>query len=444
MTSPLITEPGVSAEPSRLPRPSIAEQVLVYGPFALLLFSPLAFGAVSPLPIFVLEAGAALLFLLWIVRQVRSSELFITWNPAFTPMIAFLTIAGLQLASRQTAYRYATYSEGMLYIAYGLLCFLIVQTLRRTSHLRILAIIISAYGFAMALFALFQSVSANGKLYWLKIPHDGGWIYGSYVNHNHYAGLMEMLIPVPLVLAFTDFVGRSAKRLAIFSAALMSASLFLSESRGGIIAFLVEIALFAIVLAKRKSRFRATWTDVLLPLIMLALLVWLGGSQLTQRLASIHTETQMEISGGVRMNILHDGLRMFRAKPLLGYGLGTFPEVYPQFRSFSGEFWINAAHNDYLQLLVETGVLGFGVMLWFLWVVCSRAAKKLSNWDRDFNGTLTVIALLGCTGILIHSFVDFNLHIPANAALFYVLCTLAAIEARFPLRFHRKRNLQRL
>jgi O-antigen ligase len=431
----------VSAEPSRLLRPSIAEQVLAYGPFAILLFGPLAFGAVSPLPIFILEAGSAFLFSLWMVRQVQSRELSIAWNPAFAPMLAFLVIVTTQLATRQTTYRYATYSEGMLYIAYGLLCFLVVQTLRHISHLRILATAISAYGFAIALFALFQSVSANGKLYWLITPRDGGWIYGPYVNHNHYAGLMEMLIPVPLVLAFTNFVGRSTKRLAIISAALMSASLFLSESRGGIIAFLVEIAIFAIFIAKRKSRFRATWTDVLFPLLILALLVWLGGSQLTQRLASIRAETKVEISGGVRMNILHDGLRMFRTKPLLGYGLGTFPEVYPQFRSFSGEFWINAAHNDYLQLLVETGILSFVVMLWFLWVVYSNAAKKLTNWAGDFNGTLTVIALLGCTGILIHSSVDFNLHIPANAALFYVICTLAAMEPRFPLRFHRKHRL---
>jgi hypothetical protein len=62
-----------------------------------------------------------------------------------------------------------------------------------------------------------------------------------------------------------------------------------------------------------------------------------------------------------------------------------------------------------------------------------RAIKKLKNWTVDTNGALSLAAMLGITGILVHSFLDFNLQIPANAALFYVLCTLAAMEPRFGL-----------
>ena len=87
---------------------------------------------------------------------------------------------------------------------------------------------------------------------------------------------------------------------------------------------------------------------------------------------------------------------------------------------------MNEAHNDYLQLLVETGLAGFGIALWFLVLTFRRARAKLENWTETANGTLTVAALLGCIGILVHSFLDFNLQIPANAALFYVLCAIAA------------------
>jgi O-antigen ligase len=124
---------------------------------------------------------------------------------------------------------------------------------------------------------------------------------------------------------------------------------------------------------------------------------------------------------------------MFEHKPILGWGFGTFAEVYPEFRSFYTNFFVDKAHNDYLQLLVEMGVLGFATMLWFLVTLYYRAIKKLKNWTVDTNGALSLAAMLGITGILVHSFLDFNLQIPANAALFYVLCTLAAMEPRFGL-----------
>jgi O-antigen ligase len=438
MTSPIITEQKSGAETFRFAGTSALEKVLVYGPFVLLLLGPLLWGAVSPLPIFLMEAGAASLFMLWMIRQINSGELSVSWNPLFVPMLAFFGVIAIQLAGRYTAYHYATYSEALLYITYGILCFLVVQTLRRTSYLRMLAKIISAYGCLLALFALLQSVSSNGKLYWFITLHQGGWIYGPYVNHNHYAGLMEMLTPVPLVLAFGGLARGTGKRLALVAAGLMAGTLVLSQSRGGIIAFLVEIALFTFFLLRRESKFRITWIHGLLPMIVVCLLVWLGGSELTQRLASIQSETRTEISGGTRMNIARDGLKMFAHRPILGYGLGTFPEVYPQFRSFYSELWINEAHDDYLQLVIETGILGFAILLWFLGTMYSQAAKKLSAWADDFNGSLTLAAMLGCTGILVHSFVDFNLHIPANAAIFYVLCVLAAMEPRFHQHFHRK------
>jgi O-antigen/teichoic acid export membrane protein len=69
-----------------------------------------------------------------------------------------------------------------------------------------------------------------------------------------------------------------------------------------------------------------------------------------------------------------------------------------------------------------------------------RASAKLDNWTENVNGSLTVAALLGCIGILVHSFLDFNLQIPANAALFYVLCAIAAAD---PLQESQRRRVRR-
>jgi O-antigen ligase len=128
------------------------------------------------------------------------------------------------------------------------------------------------------------------------------------------------------------------------------------------------------------------------------------------------------------MSINRDGLRMFLKRPVLGWGLGAFPVVYPQFRTFYTNFFVNEAHNDYLQLLVEMGLLGFATMLWFLVTLLRNAIKKMKNWHGDMSGAVTLACVLGVSGILVHSAVDFNLQIPANAALFYVFCTIAAAE----------------
>jgi O-antigen ligase len=131
---------------------------------------------------------------------------------------------------------------------------------------------------------------------------------------------------------------------------------------------------------------------------------------------------------------------MLVKRPLLGWGLGAFPIVYPEFRSFYTTFFVNQAHNDYLQLLAETGLAGFSIAVWFLVLVFRHAAGKLENWAGTASGALTMAALLGCVGILVHSFLDFNLQIPANAALFYVLCAIAAAA---PLHESQRRRVVR-
>ena len=117
---------------------------------------------------------------------------------------------------------------------------------------------------------------------------------------------------------------------------------------------------------------------------------------------------------------------MFAKRPIAGWGLGTFPTVYPSYRSFYTNLFINAAHNDYAQLLVETGLLGFGLMLWFVVCLFRNGIPTSRRWEFQWDAAVSFAALLGCTGILFHSFVDFNLQMPANAALFYLLCGLAA------------------
>jgi len=418
-------------EPRQVDRQSQAAQIdtiLLYGTFGLLMFGPVAFGAVEPWSTFILEAGSVVLMSLWLRKQFLDGDLTIEWNPLFLPMSGFGLLILLQIVFGISAYRHDTISGALLYCAYAMLCFLSAQTLLRSSQARIIAVFLALYGFTIAAFALLQGIAPNGKLFWVRQPSMGGAIYGPYVNHNHYAGLMEMLVPILLVLSLTRLAGEKERMAAGVAAAIMIGTVFLSGSRGGMLAIFVELAFFAVVLLGQRRNPRIVVGAVVFAVVLVGLLTWLGGKELTSRVSSISTEARTELSGGTRLSIDRDALRMFGNKPVFGWGLGTFPVVYPQYRSFYTNFFVNEAHNDYLQLLAEMGLLGFGTMVWFIIVLYRSAMPKIANWTSDVSGAVTLACTLGFTGILVHSLLDFNLQIPANAALFYVLCTIAAAK----------------
>lgn len=439
MSSALAYRPE-SDRASQPARARWSNSVLLASSCVVLLFAPLAFGSVQPWSIFVLQAASTALLLAWGLRQWSNHEIHFTPHPLYLPILSFLALALVQWLAGLTAYRHATSSLLLLYLSYGILAFVVTQTLRRSSQLDSLAWILCGYGAAVSALALLQGISSNGKLYWTWPLEQGGQMYGPYVNHNHYAGLMEMLTPFPLVLAVSRFP-RGNRRLVVAGvAALMASTIFLSGSRGGMIAFAVQVTVLILLVRPYGAIAKQKVPVAIFLVFVVGFLVWLGGSELTRRLTSIQSETRQELSGGVRLTIDRDCLRMWWTRPVLGWGLGTFPVVYPQFRSFYTTFFVNDAHNDYLQLLVETGLAGAAIALWFLVVTFRRAKAKLDNWTETANGTLTVAALLGCIGILVHSFLDFNLQIPANAALFYVLCAIAAAD---PFQESQRRRVRR-
>jgi len=440
VSSALATQPE-PAPIAKVSQPRLSDNALLAGAAAVLLLAPLAFGAVEPWSIFALQACTMSLLAVWASRQWINRELDVSDHVLYRPMTAFFVLVLVQWVVGTTAYRQVTYSHLLLYAAYGMLAFVVTQTLRRSSQFEMLAKLFAAYGAVVALFAVLQGLAPNGKLYWIWALEQGGSIYGPYVNHNHYAGLMEMLMPFPLVLAATRFTNGNRKIAVAGIAALMAGSIFLSGSRGGMAAFVAQMVVLGVLLIRKRE---GSWKQPLMLgaflAVVIVFLIWMGGNELTRRLVSIHSEAREEINGGVRLSIDRDCLRMLIKRPFLGWGLGAFPIVYPEFRSFYTTFFVNHAHNDYLQLLVETGLAGFSIAVWFLVLMFRQAANKLNNWTETASGAMTVAAVLGCVGILVHSFLDFNLQIPANAALFYVLC---AIAASAPLQESQRRRVFR-
>jgi O-antigen ligase len=240
-----------------------------------------------------------------------------------------------------------------------------------------------------------------------------------------------MLVPVPLVFAFSRFGNQRERWLAASAAAFMGATIFLSGSRGGMIALAVEFAIFLMLLFREHQKQNIAALLGAFLLVALAMIAWTGGHEVKARIATLAGDKHSELATDIRLQIDRDILRMSRHHLLLGWGQGTFADVYPEFRSFYTDSLVNAAHNDFLQVLSETGIIGFGIMLWFLAITIRNGLRKSSNWTTDLNGAVAVAALLGISGILVHSLVDFNMQVPANAAIFYSLCTVAAMEPRF-------------
>lgn len=431
MTAPLpladIPESYVQLPTTR----SRTNEVVLFGLMGLVIFGVLAFGAVETWAICVLEFFVALLTAFWAAVQIRRGTLILDGNPIFRPMCAFFGIVVVQLLASTSMYRHATISALMLYAGYGCACFLMVQTLTRTTDIRRIATMLTVFGTLLAIFAVLQSLSSNGKIYWLRTPRFGGWLYGPYVNHNHYAGLMEMLSPIPLVFAFSKYAHGRRRWIAAGAAAFMGATVFLSGSRGGMAAYSLEMALFFWFLFRERTRNGAVLVLSAFLLVALASIASIGGSEVSERISTVAFEKQTDVRSDIRFAIYWDSLHMFAKRPVLGSGLNTFADVYPQYRTFYTNQTVNRAHNDYLELLTDTGLLGFGVGMWFLATALRPAIRKARTWSTEVNGAVALASLLGISGILVHSLVDFNIQIPANAMLFYILCAIAAMDTHF-------------
>jgi O-antigen ligase len=417
---PAVVELG--SEETRLPW--ILDSALLYGLLAVLTFGVLAFGGAQEWAVATLEVSSAVLFVLWAARQYTAAEIQISSNPLLAPIAAFALLIGAQLVFRISAYPNATWHEAMRYVAYGML-FVVAQHCFQQPWLRRRFLYILAFlGAAVALEAVVQNLTSPDKIYWYWSVPLSGSIYGPYASHGHYAGLMEMLAPIPLVLAINSARNAAGRALLIFAGILMGATVFLSHSRGGMIAFAVEM-LFLLWLAWSQRKHGRVALIVLAAIAGVALLVVaFAPAQLAISLRSLREPLDPHVNGD-RITIARDAVRMFRERPIAGWGLETFPVVYPRFRSFPTTYFINEAHNDFVQILAETGMLGFGAMLTFLVLLYRVGLRNVRTADGPLGSSSATAALVGCTGLLAHGISDFNLHIPANAALFFVLCTLA-------------------
>jgi O-antigen ligase len=399
---------------------------------ALVVFGIATHGAVEEWAGAVLEVGAGLLFLAWAIQEYFTNR-EIVLSPLLPPLLALSLVALAQIVFHGTVSPYSTRTELQLLITYAIVLFLSTQAFRTADHWRDFVWFVMFFGFVVAIFGILQHLTFNGKLYWFREMRYGGIPFGPYVNRNHFAGFAELVIPVALVPLALGKVRRERWFAVALFALLPIVALFLSASRGGIVSFAAEIGILAVLMALRRTGGKHAFTGGVVLLFAFMLVSWLGVRQILERFSSMQS---LEVSVGKRATMRQDAWHIFRDHPWTGTGLGTLPIVFPAYESLYDGKVVNHAHNDYLEMLADTGLVGAFCCAFFLGVLFFFSLKQLLVTDKSFAAALHLSGLVACCGFLVHSLVDFNLHMPGNALLFFLMTHLATAEIRSPANRH--------
>jgi O-antigen ligase len=257
---------------------------------------------------------------------------------------------------------------------------------------------------------------------------------GTYVNRNHFAGLLELSLPFAAVYPIAVQMTRRRQPFrqsvlvatSVALAALMLLGIVLSLSRMAFAAALTSLFIVgSLALGERASAPKRFAVTALVAAIVIAGSLYLAPDPLISRFAEVH-ETPINVMPDARARVWKETLTLAADYALAGCGLGTFEHCFHKYRTFLPQLGIDSVHNDYLQLLAELGAIGFAIGAAAMIAVFVSAARAAFE-STDSNTRFLAIACIGSlVAILIHSFTDYNLYIPANAML---LAWIAGIVA---------------
>jgi len=428
----------------------------------------LAFGGVQPLTYTLMEFAVFLAVLLLLWRQTRQGKisiplplwpvLFVLWAlvqllplPSF--VIGWISPARLLdpslsgLAPGQwvwtalSIYPHDSVVALAKFLAY-LGAFLLAACLydsrkRRSTLLRILILL----GCFEAVYGIVQYLTGWQKIFTYTKQFDLQEATGTYINRSHFAGLLELTLPFVVALLFYSFglwsEGRhvdmntspavrrgspgSQLLFYVFVLLIMVMAVLFSRSRMGILATLFSILfMFLAALVRLKVGRRAWMGGVFLFLFcVLAYAIWIGLGPVLARFEPAYESGYLQMEG--RISIWRDALQLVRDYPLTGAGLGTFGLAFRHYQTTAVNFYVDHAHNDYLEFAADTGLLGVALLFLPIFYLCLRMIVSFLTDPRRYRPAVTLGCIGSTLGMLIHSATDFNLQIPANALIFAVV-----------------------
>jgi len=398
-------------------------KIIRAGLYVLILFSVLAFGTVEVWSQSLLEMGAGILFLLWAMIVFKDPKAKVYWSSLNWPILGVIAIGVMQLCFGATPYPFLTRLELLRFGTYLLLFFLLAQSFRVRADLSRLVWFLMLMCFGVSLLGIVQHFTYEGTIYWLRPLRSGGDPFGPYVNRNHFAGFVELTLPVGLAMLIFRGLRRDLYPLASLLTIIPIGALILSGSRGGIVSFGFEVAVLWLLAKTRKGPEGPRLTALaIVALAAVALIAWLGAGKAIERFSMVRSG---EVTIDRRFTMSQGAAHIFKDHPVEGAGLGALVAIYPRYEILYDGRLVDHVHNDYIEMLAETGVLGGLCGLAFLWILFREAKTCYGAEQGHFSRALHAGAVTGLCGMLLHSFVDFNLHIPANALLFLLQAYLA-------------------
>ncbi len=292
----------------------------------------------------------------------------------------------------------------------------------RASRLRKVVAVITLFGFAYAFFAILQSFLSPDRIYGIYGSRFAN-PFGSFVNRHNFAAYIEMTMCLPLGMLFASAVKRDKRLLYITATSLMGIALLLSGSRGGFVALLAGVMLMVLLTTEKGSRRSLALrvgAAILLVVAVVGGAIFVGGESSLTRFAE--TAVSADISTN-RMHIWGVTLKVIAGHLPFGAGFGAFGAAYTPFDNLSGLERVEQAHNDYLQVLADGGIVGLLIGLAFLYWFF-RTSLRNAKTSNTYRRGVAIGAFAGCFAILVHSLFDFVLHTTAISVLFLTLIAL--------------------
>jgi O-antigen ligase len=398
-------------------------KVIRGGLLLLYAFCVLAFGTVEVWSQSILEIGASVLLISWAGIAYNDKQSAIQWSSLNWPLLGFIAVGTVQMVCRWTPNPFLTRLELLRLGAYFIMFFLTAQAFRERRDFVKLAWFLLVLGFSVALLGIIQHFTSEGTLYWFRRLPSGGDVFGPFVNRNHFAGFIELVVPVGLSLLMFRGLHRDRVAMVALLTIIPIGALILSSSRGGMVSFGLEVGVLVLLARTRKGR-EGPWILAIgmVALAVVVLIPWLGAGRAIERLSKTRVS---DVTLTRRASMFRGAQHIFFDHPIKGAGLGALVSVYPRYETIYDGLIVDHVHNDYIEALAETGLLGGLCGLVFLGLLYREGRKSFVAEQGHFSRALHAGAIAAVCGLLLHSWVDFNLHIPSNALLFLLQAFLA-------------------
>ncbi len=416
----------------------VLDNVLTYGFFGLLAGSALTGGIVTPWAMVLFAVAVIILSVIFVVRGVVAQKIEAVIPNIAWPLFALILLALVQSYAwtNQAGFRQslslnveATRSTLFILIILMLGFLLGANIFKYSNALQQLIKFLVIFGFLYAFVSLVLYLAWKQNINWLK-PIADGTPFGLFVNRNHCAGYLELLFPLPVALLIVRREELEQKMLSVASATLMGMAICFSLSRGGMISLTTQVLLLTAFSLLRKNKLRAenqtkdkNHLTTLLSIIGIVALIGLGIYLIGANPVILRLGDDDD-----RAEIWRNAFRIFQAHPLLGTGLGTFETAFPIYAHDKGLDVVAEAHSDYLQVLSDTGLIGFVLLINFLGLYFINTRRALQT-SQPMYQALALGSTVSIAGLLVHSFFDFNLQLPSHALLFLLHCALCSFIA---------------